>query len=468
MTDLTTTPNLTHNTRFLGISRIKTIVTLAVPILATMLSVNLMGVIDTAMIGQLGDAALASVSVGNNLFFMVFSLLMGGSAGVQILVARKLGQGDTRGASTILNAGLLTAAGAGLLLIVICYAVLPPMAGVINRDPAVVAYAQDYLSGVLPSLFFGGAAAAFAGYWLGIQRPVLNLLTVVIQLVCNAFFNYLLIFGHLGLPRLEVLGAGVGTSLANLVALSVNCLILMIITGAKHPWRALPGREQIKTLLMFSIPMGVQQFLFALGMMVFVFIVGLLGTKPLAAFQIVMVIMMTSFLLAIGLGTTSTTLVSSALGQGNRRAASQWGWEIATLGAGLLLVTGIVFAIAAKPIVGLFTVDPETAQLALWPVRIMIISVWLEAFGRILSMALMGAGAVGTVFKITFANQWFLRLPCYWFFGVFLELGLVGIFVTMLVLYLIQTSQFVWIWHGGKWGEDSEPRPEQESGAVEN
>jgi len=186
-------------------------------------------------------------------------------------------------------------------------------------------------------------------------------------------------------------------------------------------------------------------------MMIFVFIVGLLGTQQLAAFQIVLVIMMTSFMLAIGLGTTATTLVSSSLGRNDVTNASQWGWEVSTLGAGILLVFGLIFFIAAEDIVHVFTTDPDTAALALLPLRIMIISVWLEAFGRILSMALMGAGAIGTVFKITFVNQWFLRLPLYWVVGVFFNQGLVGIFITMLLLYIVQTSFFVVIWRRKKW-----------------
>jgi len=143
MTETTTINTNVSNPRFLSGSRIKTIFVLAVPILATMLSANLMGVIDTAMIGQLGDAALASVSVASNLFFMTFSLIMGIAAGVQILVARRLGQGDAIGAPAILNAGLVAGAAGGVILVVLGYCILPFAASLINSDATVVSYAQD-------------------------------------------------------------------------------------------------------------------------------------------------------------------------------------------------------------------------------------------------------------------------------------------------------------------------------------
>ncbi|GAB1258348.1 MATE family efflux transporter [Aurantivibrio plasticivorans] len=443
------------STSFLSKSRVLRISALAAPILGTMLSANLMGLIDTAMIGQLGDTALASVSVGANLFFLVFSLLMGVNVAVQLLVARRMGEGQIDAAPTMLVGGLISAFIASLFVTAASYLVLPASASFINSDEAVVTYARSYLYTVFPSLVFGGCAMAFAGFWLGMQRPILNLITVIIQLVFNALFNYLFIFGHLGLPRLEVAGAGLGTSLANAIALLVNVALVLAIVGPKRLFATRPDKTVYKMLISYSLPMGIQQFLFALGMMVFVFIVGLLGTKPLAAFQIVMVIMMTSIMLAIGLGTTATTLVSGALGKKNVDDAVQWGWEIASLGSGLLLIVGVVFFFNADHIIAIFTKDPSTAQLALIPLRLMIIGIWIEALGRTLSMALVGAGAVGSVFLITFGNQWLLRLPLYWFFGVHLGYGLLGIFISMLVMYIVQTAMFVTIWHRKRWSHIS-------------
>ena len=88
-------------------SRLKTIVGLSLPIVGGMLAQNIMSLIDTAMIGRLGDAALASVGVGTFLFLLIMSLAMGVSAGVQALVARRIGEGNPDLTGHDLNAGIL-------------------------------------------------------------------------------------------------------------------------------------------------------------------------------------------------------------------------------------------------------------------------------------------------------------------------------------------------------------------------
>lgn len=438
---------------FLSTPRLIIVGKLALPILAMMLAQNLMQVIDTGMIGQLGDMALAGVSMAGNQFFTLFSLLIGISAGVQMMVARRIGEGLPQQTPYILNAGLMLGGLIGLVLMLPGYFLLPTTISTFSPEAAVAEQANQYLFTVLPSAVFGGMAVAFGGYWVGLSKPMIGFAVLIVQLVCNASFNYILIFGHFGFPQMDIAGAGLGTTLANGVGVLCHTLLALLFAGKQGFLRGLPEKIHIQTLLKVAMPVNVQQFLFALGMTIFVFIVGILGTKELAAFQVIIVIMMTLFMAAMGLGSTATTLVSGALGKKEYDNASQWGWEISTLGAGLLLAIGIVFFIYAENLLRVFIADAETVQLALTPLRIMIISIWMEGFGRILAMGLVGAGAVGPVFVISFVNQWFLRLPLYWFIGIYLEYSLVGIFVTMMCLHVVQTSLFILVWRKGKWRE---------------
>ncbi len=438
---------------FLSAARLKTIFVIALPVLAAMLTQNLMGAIDTGMIGQLGDSALASMSVGGNQFFMVFSLLMGVSAAVQTVVSRRIGEGRTEGLSMTLTSGMVLAGMIALVLLPLSYLLLPLLSVLMTPDPVVVAGGRDYLFAVLPAIFFGGLAMAFGGYWLGIGKPIYGLIVVLIQLLCNAGFNYVLIFGNFGFPRLEITGAGLGTTLANIVGVLVHCCIAYRVLGRGHILQGMPDKSQLKGLLTISIPMSVQQFLFAVGMLVFVRIVATLGTKELAAFQVIATIMMTSLMIAIGLGVTSTSLVSGALGRKAAADAKRWGWEISTVASGILGLLCLVSCIYARPILDVFMADSQTVELAVLPLRIMLVSIWVESFGRVLSMGLVGAGAVGVVFKITFSNQWLMRLPLYWLIGVYFEQGLIAIFLIMLAFYILQTALFVIIWQRGNWAK---------------
>lgn len=440
-------------TGFLAKPRLKTISIIALPVLAAMLTQNLMSAIDTGMIGQLGDNALASISIGGNQFFMIFSLLMGVSAAVQTLVSRRIGEGRTEGLSMTLTAGLALAGIIATVLLPVAYLLLPLLSGVMTPDPVVVAGGRDYLFAVLPAVFFGGLAMAFGGYWLGIGKPIYGLIVVLIQLFCNAGFNYVLIFGNLGFPRLEITGAGLGTTMANIVGVLIHCFIAYRVLGKGNIFRGMPDKSQLKGLLAISIPMSIQQFLFAVGMLVFVRIVATLGTKELAAFQVIATIMMTSLMIAIGLGVTATSLVSGALGRKDVADAKRWGWEISAAAGGILGLICLVSCFYARPILDVFMADSKTVELAVLPLRIMLISIWIESFGRVLSMGLVGAGAVGVVFKITFSNQWLMRLPLYWLIGVYFGQGLIAIFLIMLAFYILQTALFVIIWQRERWAK---------------
>ncbi len=455
MSDVAMDSQDTSGEVFLSRSRLKTIFVIALPVLAAMLTQNLMTAVDTGMLGQLGDNALASLSVGSNQFFVVFSLLMGVSAAVQTIVSRRIGEGRAEDISMTLIAGLVMAGIVAFILLPISYLVLPLLSNAMTPDPLVVAGGREYLFTVLPTMFFGGLAMAFGGYWVGIGKPIYGLLVVVLQLFCNAGFNYILIFGNFGFPRMEIAGAGLGTTLANVVGVLVHLGIAFRVIGIKKLFQGWPNKNQLKGLLTISIPMSVQQFLFSVGMLVFVRIVASLGTQELAAFQVIIVIMMTSFMISIGLGVTATSLVSGALGRKSVADAKQWGWEIASVASGILGVLCITSMIFSRPILDVFMSDPETIELAILPLRIMLVSIMIEGLGRILSMGLIGAGAVGVVFKITFSNQWLLRLPFYWLIGVYFGYGLIAIFLIMMACYILQTAAFVTIWQRGRWAKIS-------------
>ena len=438
---------------FLSWARIKFIAALALPILATMLTQNLMQVIDTAMIGQLGDSALAGVSLAGNQFFTLFSLLVGISASVQMMVARRMGEGNVGQTPLILNTGLILGVSIGIGLLLPGYFLLPWVINTFSPDAAVAAQANRYLFTIMPTTVIAGCAVAYSGYWIGLSKPLIGFFVLVVQVLCNATFNYALIFGHFGLPAMGIAGAGLGTTLANLVGVIIHTVLAIIHAGKAGFLRKLPEKQQVQTLIKIALPMNLQQFLFTLGITIFVFIVGALGTKALAAFQVNIVIMMTLFMMIMGLGSTATTLVSGSLGKREPDNAEQWAWEISTLGAGILMVLGVFFFIYAEDLLHLFIADSETVVLALIPLRIMIASFWIEGYGRVLAMALVGAGAIGSVFKINFINQWFVRLPLYWLIGIKLGYGLIGIFITMAVMYVVQTLLFINVWRNGHWRE---------------
>lgn len=444
---------LESNQAFFSMDRLKTVLFLAAPILATMITQNMMGLIDIAMIGRLGDSAQAALGVGSTLFFLLMALVIGVSAGVQTVVARRIGEGKEATVAMLLNAGICLAVGIALVSLVIGYLVFPLLFPLINSEPVVIDYGLRYLRALLPCIIFAGFGMAFGGYWTGIGKPKYNLYAILVQLACNVLFNYALIFGHFGMPRLETAGAGIGTTLAACVGVLVQFSFALRFARERGFLKGLPPRSEIRALCRMSIPTSIQQFLVFLGILVFIRIVGLIGVRELAVFTVVTNILMTLLLFANGLGIASTTLVGNAMGRKRFDNAKQWGWEISILAGIILVVFGSFAFVFAEPILQGFIKEPATIAAGIVPFRIIIMSAWVECMGRVLGFSLVGAGAAATVLKITFINQWILRLPLYWLIGVHWEKGLVGIFFTASVMYILQTGIFVKIWQKDKWAQ---------------
>ena len=133
-------------------ARMSRIADLAVPIVAGAFATNAMGLIDTAMVGRLGDTALAGVGIGGQLFFLLLGVLLGLSASVQATVARRVGQNQLETTGLVLNAGIVLALPAALLLMGVGYLLMPAVLSMINNDPRVSQQGMEYLATRMPSL----------------------------------------------------------------------------------------------------------------------------------------------------------------------------------------------------------------------------------------------------------------------------------------------------------------------------
>lgn len=424
---------------------------LSFPIVGGMLAQNLMSLIDTAMVGRLGNAALASVGVGNFLFLLIISAILGVSAGVQALVGRRIGEGNSHLTGYDLNAGILISSIVGLLLAIIGYLILPFLYSLVTQDQAVIERGLAYLRPRIPSMILIGANVSFRAYWNGISKPKWSLLSLLIAMVVNIFCNYLLIFGNLGFPRLETAGAGLATTFAVFFGALTHVILGLKYARKNGFLQGLPDKQRIQTLINVSFPESIRNFLMFLGLVVFFTIVGLLGTSELAAFNVILNIMLVALLPAMGIGTAALTLVSQALGRKEPDDAKKWGWEVAGVGAGALILFALCVVPFPEKIAGLFISDTSTIRLAVPALRIVGMFMWIEAFGIIISFSLLGAGATKVVMSCSLLIQWGLSLPLNWFFGVHLGYGLFGMFLNGFFLVILRTSIFSFIWHKEHW-----------------
>lgn len=427
------------------------ILALAIPILGGMLSQNVLNMVDTAMVGVLGDEALAAVGLGSFASFMAMAFLMGMSVGVQAMAARRLGEGRHAETALPLNGGLalvvLIAVPASALLFVL----IPDLYPFLNRDPEVIELGVPYLQVRVLAMAGVGMNFAFRGYWNAVNLSRLYMRTLVVMHVANIFLNWVLIFGHLGFPQLGVLGAGIATALATYLG-TAHYFVLALrrarSTGFLH---GLPDRRTTLTLLRLSVPAGVQQFLFATGLTTLFWIMGQLGTRELAAANVITNLTLVGILPMIGFGLAAASLVGQALGRRDAPDAARWGWEVSRLAMVLVAVLELPVAIYPELFLRIFLHDPETLALASLPLRLVAMTLWFDALGTVLLSAHQGAGHNRRAMAISVTMQWALFLPLAYVIGPLLGFGLLEIWCANIAYRSIQTLIFAWSWRQGHW-----------------
>lgn len=434
-------------------ARLDRILTLALPIIGGMVSQNVLNLVDTAMVGTLGDPALAAIGIGGFANFMAMALLLGISVGVQATSSRRKGSGMDDVVAVPLNAGLLIMLLVAPPLSIALFLLVPEVYPYINSDPRVVEEGVPYLQARIAAIMFVGMNFAFRGFWNAVDMSKLYMGTLITMHSLNIFLNWVFIFGNLGAPALGTAGAGIATSLSVAVGTGIYFWL-----GLRHAvdqgfLHGLPSRGEVWRLIRVSLPNSIQNLFFSAGFLTLYWIVGRVGTPELAAANVLINVMLVAILPGIGLGLAASTLVGQALGRGDEADAKRWGWDVTRVGIVGLFVLGIPMWLVPDLVLGVFLHDPDTLDLARLPMMLVGALMAIEAVGLITMHGLLGAGDTGRVMRVGIGLQWLLFLPLAYLVGPVLGFGLLGIWILQGGYRGLMALIFAGMWKKGRWAD---------------
>jgi len=416
-----------------------------------MLSQNVLNLADTAMVGSLGDAALAGVGLGGFANFLLTAFILGLSTGVQAMAARRVGEGRLRETALPLNGGLLIAVLVAIpwsaLLITLAPAYFPLLTG----DPAVVEQGVPYLQARLFAMFAMGMNFAFRGYWNAVDKSMLYMRTLISMHAMNIFLNWVLIFGNLGAPALGATGAGVASAIATVFGAASYFVLGRSYASDAGFLHGLPTRETLVTIIRLAAPAGLQQFFFAAGMTMFLALVARMGTSELAATKVIIDLILVGILPGLGFGLAAASLAGQALGRGNPGDAKQWGWDVTKIAVLVVGALSIPAVLVPEWILSGFIHETATLAIAKNPLRLVAAFLFLDAVGMVLMNALMGTGDIKRVMFIATGFQWLIFLPLVYLIGPVMGLGLVVVFAIQVIYRSFQSLTFALMWKRGRW-----------------
>jgi putative MATE family efflux protein len=330
--------------------------------------------------------------------------------------------------------------------------IAPHLMSLLSTDSEVVAIGSPYLQVRYFGMIAVGANFAFRGYWNGVDKSRLYLRTLIVMHVANVSISYVLIFGKLGAPAMGATGAAVGTTAS--VFIGTVYYFLLGLTHARDAGflRGIPDRRTIISMLRLSIPSGLQSLFFAAGLTSLFMIVDRIGTLEVAAMNVLITVTMVAFLPGLGLGLAAATLVGQALGRKDVDDAEAWAWDVVKVGITIMLCLGLPMAIFPEQILGAFFGDePEALALAIWPLRLAGLTVWIEAILMVLLNSIMGAGATKIGLFVNVGMQWGLFIPAAIVIGPVLGGGLIGVWCARIVYRAVQAGVLMFIWRRRIW-----------------
>jgi multidrug resistance protein, MATE family len=433
-----------------GVLRIST------PAVAGLSSLMIVSVVETAMVGRLENTTvvLAAMGLGSLATWAITSVFSTLATGTHVLVARRAGEHDLGGAGAALNNSLLLSLSLGLLFGLPGYLFAHPIIAFFSSDPAVARAGTGYMQWRFLGLAVFLFVVSYRGFFNGIGHTKIFMYSAIVTNLSALVFDYLLIFGVLGLPRMGLTGVGIASTISNVLG-----LLFLFGTTFRPRYRREYGYyrhfgvkwDVMQQIVRISVPVSLQNLLILLGFLVFVAITGVIGTAEQAASQVVISALFMSFLPCFGFGTGAQTLVGQCLGRGELGLAKRYGYEAARHATYFTLLLGIVFVVFPEMVIGAITTDQGLVQVARPILQIVGVAQIFYAAGIVLAHALQAAGATVFVMWVEVLTHWVIFLPIAYLLGVVWGGGIVGAWLAMPVYIISYTTLIVRKYRRGSW-----------------
>lgn len=404
---------------------------IALPIIAQNLISSSLNLIDVGMIGQLGETAVASVGLANQVFFLLMLMLFGTYSGVGVFAAQYWGKGDLQGVRKVLGIGL----GIGLTgsLIFTLLALLAPRTalGFYTEDPAVIAAGASYLRIVGWGYMVTAVTFAFSSVLRNTGYVRVPMVVSIIALSIKTLLNFGLIFGNFGLPKLGVEGAAIATLIARLLEVA---LMLSITYLRKLPPAAklseLVGfdREFLTRVLKTSMPVLINEMLWSFGITTYNAVYGRIGTDAVAAVNIVASIENLAFVIFMGVSEATGIIIGHRIGAGEEHRAFGYARQtliISTVGA---ILMGLGLVLLTDFILGFYKLSDASIENARNILRVIGFLLWVRVGNMTIIVGVLRAGG-DTRFSMV------LDAGTVWLVGV--PLAVIGGLVLHLPVYIV-------------------------------
>ena len=388
----------------------------------------LVGLIDDIMVGRLGPVELAATSLGNSLVFIALSIGIGFSFAITPLIAESDGEGDKEKGRSVFQHGLILMTILGVAVFVMLLLIKPILYHLDQPEEVVVLaipYYEIVAISMIPLMIFQGLKQ----FTDGLSQTKYAMYATVLTNIVNVVLNFALIYGLWIFPRLELVGAALGTLISRIVMV----IFLYVVLIKKEKFAVYMRRLQVNELkkkvfrkiMNLGFPTALQM-LFEVGLFtVSVLLAGTLGAFPQAANQIALKLASTTFMIAIGIGVASTIRVGNQKGLKNYVELRRIAFSNFLLILIIMFTFSIGFMLLKDVLPWMFTDNLEVVTMAS---SLLIIAGLFQLSDGLQAVILGGLPSI-----LSFIAYWIIGFPICYYLGREDVLGTLGIWIGLLI-----------------------------------
>jgi MATE family multidrug resistance protein len=435
------------------IAETRELLKLAGPLIATQVLQMAIGTTDTLMLARFSNAALAGAVLGNTMFYFCWLLGSGPTAAVSPMIAHILGADpdDRDNVRVVARMGFWSVVMVGVPLFVFLQFAKPVLMA-LGQSEQLADAAAAFLVPLSFGLPFSLGFQVLRNYSTALSRPNASLIVMVFSVVFNGLFDYALIFGHFGLPRLGLMGSGIAS--ATSFAVSFGLMLLVVrLTPRLHFYRIFrdaltPDWSKLREVYVLGLPIGLTMMFEACLFFSSNFFMGHFGLDYLAAHTIAMNVPSITFMVPLGIAMAATVRVGLAAGAGDSEAVRRAGWGAIGVATAFMTVTSAVLWIWPFEIAQLYlpAMAPNMAALTLAVAFLHVAAVFqiVDGIQVTAALSLRGLKDARAPMWLAGASYWLAGFPTCMLFAFGFGLKGLGIWYGLAFSLLVAAVLMCW------------------------
>ncbi len=434
----------------------KKVLTILLPVVLQSLVNQGVNMMDTIMVGSFGEATISGSSLANQYYSLFSFLCMGISAAGLVLAAQYWGSGDVKAVRRVFDLMLQIVILSGFAFSVITFVIPDEIMSIYSNEEDVISEGAKYLKVTAFIFLPHGISLVLTNVIRAIGNAKLGLITSVISFFVNVFFNWVFIFGKLGVPAMGIAGAALGTLCARVVEVAA-CAVYMMKYEKQLNYKLsglikLPSKAMFREFVRLGLPALISDFILALAASATSMILGRMGKEVVSAYAIVTVLDRMCTVAISGVASAAGVVIGQTVGSGDEKQAQRQGYTFLILSIGIGIVGGLLVLLVGTWSIGLYDIAPSTVLITQEMMDMSAIIVFFQSIQSAMSKGILrGGGDTRFLMIADVLFQWCLSIPLGYLVGIVLGWAPYWALLALRIDYVIKAVWLVWRLRSGKW-----------------